>query len=387
MQVGARCLPWHKEIPVAPIVRLLILCLALAACSPRGQITVMPEAAEVGVARSVFIGTTRGTDAATGQFNGNRAPGNRFARFDISIPPERDPGEITWPRRGATPDPTRDFLTIDRQLYPDAGQFRSALAQDLASQRRGRREAIVYVHGFNNTFSEGLYRIAQLSNDLQIPGVAVHYSWPSAGQPLAYVYDRDSSLFARDGLQDLLEQIAAAGADKIILVGHSMGGSLVMETLRQMAIEGSPARGRLAGILLISPDIDVDLFRSQALRIGKLPQPFLIFTSQKDKALALSARLTGQKDRLGTLEDVSRVADLEVTLFEVGAFSTGSGHFTPGDSPVLIQLLGRLADVDAAFDRDRTGRTDLLTGTVLTLQEATRVVLSPVAAVVEEISR
>ena len=76
--------------------------------------------------------------------------------------------------------------------------------------------------------------------------------------------------------------------------------------------------------------------------------------------LKLSARLTGQQDRLGTLEDVSRVADLKVTLFEVGAFSTGSGHFTPGESPVLIALLGRLADVDAAFGADQTGRTDLI---------------------------
>lgn len=365
---------------------MLVVLLAVA-CSPRGTLTIDPQAAAVGEVRSVFVGTTRGMDPATGQFSGDRSELDRYVRFDISIPPERTSGEITWPKGHLNPNPNTDFLTTNARTYPDPTSFRRDLTAALSSQPRGQREAVVYVHGFNNTFSEGLYRIAQLSHDLEMPGVAVHYSWPSMGKPLAYVYDRDSALFARDGLQDLLEQVAAAGADRIVIVGHSMGAALVMEALRQMAIRGqSPAWSQIAGVVLISPDIDVEVFRSQALRIGTLPQPFLIFTSQKDRALALSARLTGQKDRLGTLEDVSKVADLKVTLFEVGAFSTGGGHFTPGDSPVLIQLLGRLADVDAAFARDRTGRTDLISGTVLTLQQATRIVLSPVTALAEGLS-
>ncbi len=366
---------------------LWLMVLLLVACSPRGTLTMAPQAAAVGEVRSVFVGTTRGMNPETGQFSGDRSATGRFARFDISIPPVRKAGEIAWPKGQLKPDPATDFLTTSARTYPDPTSFRRDLVAALSSQPRGQREAVIYVHGFNNTFSEGLYRIAQLSHDLQMPGVAVHYSWPSMGKPLAYVYDRDSVLFARDGMQDLLEQVAAAGADRIVVVGHSMGAALVMEALRQMAVQrGQKALNRIAGVVLISPDIDVEVFRSQALRIGTLPQPFLIFTSQKDRALALSARLTGQKERLGTLEDVSQVADLKVTLFEVGAFSTGAGHFTPGDSPVLIQLLGRLADVDAAFARDQTGRTDLISGTVLTLQLATRIVLSPVVAIADGLS-
>ncbi len=364
---------------------ILVLGAVLAACAPRGELTMMPEARGVGVTRGVFVATTRGMDLQTGQFTGDRQPANRFARLDISIPPDRKSGEISWPKPGHVADPETQFVTLFQRFYATGPEFRGALSAALSVDRRGQREAVVYVHGFNNTFTEGVYRIAQLSHDLEMPGVAVHYSWPSLGKPLAYVYDRDSALFARDGLQALLQEVAGAGADRIVLVGHSMGCALIMETLRQIAIQQDSATlNRLKGVILISPDIDVDVFRSQALRVGELPQPFLIFTSQRDRALALSARLTGQKDRLGTLEDVSRVADLEVTLFEVGAFSTGSGHFTPGDSAVLIRLLGRLAEVDASFDLDRTGRTDLFSGTVLTLQQATRIVLSPVTALANE---
>ena len=366
---------------------MLMLIVLVAACTPRGQMTMMPGAVGIGVTRSVYVATTRGFNPASGQFNGERVAQSRYLRLDVSIPPERKTGEITWPKSGRAPDPTHDFVTVGEQIFPTGTDFQAELRQALGRERRGEREAVVYVHGFNSTFSEGVYRIAQLSNDLEMPGLAVHYSWPSQGKPLAYVYDRDSALYSRDGLQELLVGLVSAGAERIVIVGHSMGAALVMETLRQMSIGGNEAAlNRIGGVVLISPDIDVDVFRSQALRIGELPQPFMIFTSQKDRALALSARLTGQKDRLGTLEDVSRVADLDVTLLEVGAFSTGAGHFTAGDSPALINLLGRLAEVDASFGADRTGRTDLLTGTVLTLQQATRVVLSPVTALAESIN-
>ena len=81
--------------------------------------------------------------------------------------------------------------------------------------RRGTGgEAIIYVHGFNNTFADGVYRIAQLSHDFGFDGVAVHYSWASAGSALGYEFDRDSVLAGRDGLERLIETVPAAGAKR-----------------------------------------------------------------------------------------------------------------------------------------------------------------------------
>ena len=105
----------------------------------------------------------------------------------------------------------------------------------------------------------------------------------------------------------------------------------------------------LAGVVLISPDIDIDVFRAQARAIPKLPQPFVVFTSERDRILRLSARLSGQTDRLGTLTDVTRVADLPITFLDVAAFNRGSGHFNVGNSPALLRLLERIASVDQAL--------------------------------------
>lgn len=360
----------------------LAVIASLSACDSRGSVVISPAAAAIGVVEPVFVGTTRAADPETGSgFGIGRSAVTRFVRLDVVVPPVRNPGEIAWPKPGRRDNPQTEFLTAGEYLYPGAPAFRADLATVLRNESRGRREAVVFVHGFNNNFAEGAYRLAQIGHDLDLGGAYVHYSWPSRGHPLGYAYDRDSALFARDGLEDLLREVHAAGAERILLIAHSMGAALTMETLRQLAIAGDQSLiGRISGVVLISPDIDVDVFHAQAGRIGALPQPFYIVTSKKDRVLALSARLTGQRDRLGTIADVSAIADLKVTLLDTTAFSLGVGHFNAGNSPGLLALLGRLNDVDAAFARDRTGRAGLLPGMVLTVQNATQIVLAPVAA-------
>jgi esterase/lipase superfamily enzyme len=373
------------------MVRKLVLGIALcvmAACGQRGTITVDPVARNVGTIEPIFVGTTRAFDPATGTFGSERSPALSLARYDVSIPPDRQPGEIKWPKKDRAPDPKTEFLTADEILFSDSAAFRKNLAQAMREEKGPRRRALIFVHGFNNTFAEGVYRIAQLSHDLDLPRVTVHYSWPSAGEALGYVHDRDSALYARDGLEKLYNQVVDAGADEIIMVGHSMGALLTVETLRQMDIRNpEQLREHLAGVVLLSPDIDVDVFKSQAATFGKLPQPFYIFSSDKDKALRLSSFITGEPNRLGNIADISQVADLDVRVIDIGAFSTGSGHFTVGDSPELITLLSNIGSVQAAFDSDNSGRVGLLPGLVLTAQKATAIVVSPAVAINNELTK
>lgn len=368
-------------------ITLVLFCLLLAACAPRGVMRLAPEAAGVGAVERVFVGTTRATDEDEA-FSGKRSFDPRFSRFDVSIPPDRELGVVPYPPRRAVPDPRRHMVTVAEENFATDAAFRAALSKAMAPSRRGAREAVVFVHGFNNTFAEGLYRFAQLTHDLDLPGVPVHYAWPSRGSVLGYAYDRDSALFARDGLERLLQEVAAAGADRILIVAHSMGSALTMETLRQTSIRGDAAvMRRIGGVILMSPDIDVDVFRAQAQAIGRLPQPFVVFTSNRDRALALSATIALEGERLGNLRNLDRLAGLPVTVLEVGAFSSGDGHFTAATSPALIRLLNRIGDIDDALGRDAASRVGLLPGAVLTVQGATRVILSPVAAIGEGLAQ
>lgn len=365
---------------------ILLSLLVLAACAPRGQITYDPAAVGVGAVERIFIGTTR-LDDGENAFSRGRSFAARFGRFDISIPPDRELGTLPWPPRNGPADPRKHMVTVDGTMFDGAAEFRKALSQEMARSRRGEREAVVFVHGFNNTFAEGVYRFAQMYHDMELSGVPVHYSWPSRGSVMGYAYDRDSALFARDGLEQLLHQIAEAGADRILIMAHSMGSHLAMETLRQIAVRRDrPVLDRLGGVVLISPDIDVDVFRSQAQTFGKLPQPFVIFSSRRDRALALSATIAGERNRLGNVQDVSILAGLDVTLLEVGALSSGTGHLTAGTSPALLRMIANARDIDDVLGRDAQSRVGLLPAAVLTVQGATQVILSPVAQIGEEVN-
>lgn len=353
-----------------------IFLMVLSSCAPRGTMYIVPADMAVGEVSSVFVGTTRAL-GPEGIYGSGRSEVMQFARYDVAIPPDRAPGAIKYPKRKKL-DALTDFLTTAQVQYPTEAGFRGDLAKALG---RHENEAIIFVHGFNNTFTEGLYRIAQLHHDLKLPGVAVHYSWPSAAEPLGYAYDRDSIMFARAGLEALVREVMAAGARRVTVVAHSMGGFLTMEVLREIAIRDGRVMPQVSGVVLISPDIDVEVFRMQAHEIGKLPQPFMIFGSGRDRVLRLSGWITGQSGRLGSMTDVDRLSDLEVTYVDVGAFSTGDGHFVAGTSPALITLMGSIGQVEQAFGGDRAGRPGLLPGVVLTVRNATRIILRPVGQI------
>jgi len=361
------------------ILRAFVMVALVAACTPRGVIVFAPEAETVGKIQRIHFSTTRERDPRA-LFGPGRSPRPTYGMFELSIPPAHRPGRIEWPR--GRPDPAHDFLATAAVLYPSRKAFIAGLRKDLHALPRGEREAVIYIHGFNNNFAEGLYRMAQMKQDFGLPGVAIHYSWPSAGNPFGYGYDRDSMLFARDGLEDLIEAAELAGSERILLVGHSMGSLLLMETLRQMEIgRRHHLVQRIGGVVLISPDIDLDLFRQQVRRISRLPQPFLIFTSRRDRALRLSAAITGQKERLGSVSDVRALAELKVTLFDVSKFTKGLvGHFTPATSPALIRILANIRELDAALQHGRPARPGLLPGTILTVRNATQIILTPMAA-------
>ena len=191
-------------------IRILLLSLVLMSCAPRGEFTTAPVERGMTIPETIFVGTVR--DFGPEGFGRERADRASFVRYDVSIPPEREAGSVNWPRRLDRPNPEKHFLLMDETRFESNTAFRDALKA--AMRVRGQTDAVVYVHGFNNTMAEGVYRVAQMHHDLKVPGVAVHFAWPSRGSALGYVYDRESAMFSRTGFEDLLETVADAGAHR-----------------------------------------------------------------------------------------------------------------------------------------------------------------------------
>lgn len=326
---------------------LSLICLIfVVSCAPRNAAQYAPTVPEASL-QPVYVATQKALDKTGRTFGARRTGEMRFFKAEISIPPTHLPGQVEWPE--GPPDAATDFVVADTDIYPSGRAFVS----DVKRARTGR-ETQVFVHGYNVTLSDGMYRLAQMRQDFDIKQPSVLFAWASAGDPRGYIYDRDSVLYARDDLEALLKQLTLNPNDRVTLLAHSMGSHLVMEVMRQAALKGDRALlNRISAVVLMSPDIDPDLFRRQAEAIGTLPDPFLIFVSQQDRALNLSSLITGRKPRLGTIDGPEAVKGLAVRVIDFTALADGEGldHAVAITSPTAISVLSGMISQAASGER------------------------------------
>jgi esterase/lipase superfamily enzyme len=359
---------------------LLGAVMLACGCEPRGAITIDRSAAAVGTVEQILVATSREAGGVE-VFGGDRSRTLGFARFDISVPPARAPGTLTFPD-SLPADPQTDFVTLDAARIADEAGFLASVDAALARQPPDERRIMVFVHGFNTNFAEGVYRHAQMMHDFGTPAIGVSYSWPSAADARLYLYDRDSAFFARDGLERLLRLLGRSNADRIVIAAHSMGAQVSLEALRQMALTGAPQFfGKLNAVALLSPDVDVDLFRSEITPLATMDIPWFIFVSSHDRALGVSSFIRGRHARLGSLADATAIADLDVTIIDMSAIEGDPlGHSVVASSPVMISLVQGMSRYGTTILQEEAANVGLAATTANALQAATEVVVAPLDA-------
>jgi len=299
--------------------------------------------------QDVWVATLRGDDLLGQKSLGDtRDQQLRFGKLTVSIPPTHQPGKIEWPQ--GTPDPSTDFTLVNGEFIPGVGEFTRRMEE---ADQSGESEVMLFVHGYNTTHGEAVYGAAQFSHDLDVPVPTLVFSWPSSAQVRGYIYDRDSVIVARDSLSQLIMATTQRSNRKVFLVAHSMGSYLLMEALRTLSLAGEGRTlARINGIVLMSPDIDVDVFRTQVSTLSHVPEPFLVITSKNDRALRLSAWLTGKRIRLGSLSQAQDLSGLPITVLDFSDLSDGRklDHKVATNSPAALSLIRRLNEVSAPGD-------------------------------------
>lgn len=275
-------------------------------------------------------------------FGGERSDDPHFARTTVVVPPNREPGSLTLPDDGS-PDPRTDFIISDPTTFSSPGGFREAIDAALARRAPEDRRVLVFIHGYNTTFSAATARLAQFVEDTGYRGVPVLFSWPSDGRTIAYVRDINSAVAARDHLVELKDLLSGSDAQAYDVLAHSMGNLLVMETMRTLALKGDfNSTQRLGVVILAAPDIDLDLFASQLGAVPPERRRFTVLISQDDKALAVSRRLAGGVPRVGNAPP-ERLAELGVTVIDLSQVHdpTSLHHDKFASAPEVVRLIGR----------------------------------------------
>lgn len=345
---GSRATPssadgaWRSAVPVLVAAALLAGC----AGDVRGVLTPVPAGAPGTSKVTMLVATTRSPDPDAGVlFNGERGK-PAFVEITVSLPPDarRTVGEVQWPSR-LPGNPATEFVT----LKVDKLERQTALARLHERVRRvPKRRVMVFVHGFNNRFEDAVYRFAQIVHDSGADVVPVLFTWPSRGSLFAYGYDRESATYSRNALEALLQGLARDPAvGEVSLLAHSMGNWVALEALTQMAVRNRGIPPKIANVMLASPDVDADVFGTQIAEMGSRRPKFTLFVSQDDRALAVSRRVWGNKDRLGAVDpDVepykSEFEQERITVLNLTKLRTGDrlNHGKFAESPEVVKLIG-----------------------------------------------
>lgn len=325
--------------PIPNSLFSLAVLFILFGCSERGSLS-FAETTPSATTHTLWVANFRSDIEATNGPAPPRPEAMKFEAMEVSVPPNHEVGNIEWP--DDEPDPNTDFVVSGQEPFRELSGFASAVAR---ADKSSRDETVIFVHGYNTRHAEAVYQLAQFVHDFEVPTPSVLFSWPSAGVSAGYVYDRDSALLARDQLEELLVTLSQ-GKRKIILIGHSMGSYLIMETLRQISFKDSlNIATEIDALVLMAPDIDGELFRDQATSIGQLPDPFILMVAEQDRALRISSLLTGLRPRLGSQTDRAVVGDLPISVVDVSSLSTGAefDHKIATTSPAAIAIIKQLS--------------------------------------------
>lgn len=258
-----------------------------------------------------------------------------------------------------------------------------------------KKEVMLYIHGFNETFATAAFTAAELCHFFGREQVCSFFTWPASSTGnflVSYTTTTESAEYAVDHLKKTLRMLAATpGVERLQLLAHSRGTALLLNALRELMIEAiaagaNPADAfRIYNVVLLSPDIDVDIAGQKITGFVSDPDLTLawsddnlprllngrltIYASPDDRALLVSRILFRSRNRVGQLrpEDIS--AEMQAYFGNLGrvdliTFSGkrtdlfGHSYFTtnPQVSSDLVQLVryGKRPD-DPGRQLRRTG--------------------------------
>ena len=205
---------------------------------------------------------------------------------------------------------------------------------------------MIFVHGYNTSFDNALYRTAQIAYDMQFDGAPFVYSWPSGGAVTSYTYDRESAEGAEPHLRKFIELVVKeTGATSVSIIAHSMGNQALLNVLREM---NSPPPGALISqLILAAPDVDTDNFANLASKIGGLSLGITLYASSNDRALIASRNFWGHS-RAGDVPAAGPVVLPSIETIDVTAASTdifALNHSGYAQNNVLLTDMGKLIEI------------------------------------------
>lgn len=309
----------------------------------------------------VFFGTDRDAQTTPTRvvFGAERFDKLTLGHAFVTVPKARKTGEIPLPslwdiyvrRIPETGDPARHFTIPPGgiSLYDGEDSFIAAVKQHMTNAGTFKDHAFVFVHGFRVAFDEALFRTAQIAYDLSGDGVPFGtpflYSWPSAADARAYLFDEDSARLAIPHLEKFLRLVIdKTGAKHVHLIAHSMGNVPLINALKNVATAEN--QKRINQVVLAAPDFDKKEFEKIAASIIAVADNVTLYASSSDYAMKVARRARRDTPRAGdaTTPPGPAIADgidtVDVSVLDSSIFSWNHNHYA--ESSELISDMSKM---------------------------------------------
>ena len=266
-----------------------------------------------------------------------------YGRAWVSIPQRHKLGTVERPKfrwlkmRIEAEDPAWHFVLAELTEMEDVS-FYNEVGSSWGSS------ALVFVHGYNTSFQDAIFRAAQIAHDGDFPGKIVAFSWPSRSSVAFYDYDRESALASARDLFTLLQRIKTESKiENLFVVAHSLGSQIVIDALQMASLSGADLNIR--EVIFAAPDVDRDVFKSRADLIKKVAAGVTVYASSADRALLVSKTKAGGTPRAGDVPVAGPMLIPDVDLIDVtslGADMFALNHGIFATSHAVLGDLGRI---------------------------------------------
>ncbi|MGF6440106.1 alpha/beta hydrolase [Paraburkholderia youngii] len=275
----------------------------------------------------LFYGTDRQRSAIPGRYYGGFRGKMAYGRCAVSIPRTHTMGHLegpSWLRLQFREDPARHIVIVTEEPY-DRGLWCWALRTE--SELASTRQVLVFVHGYNVTFTKAARLTAQITHDLGFNGTSLFYSWPSKGKISPYMKDEASIQATEANLREFLTYaLAWTEADEVFVLAHSMGNRAVTHVLSSLARDEPALAARVRHVILAAPDIDAQYFlNSVGPGLVKAGLRATLYASSDDVALQLSKQFHGEQRAGDTMPQVVVVKGI-TTIDASGVDTSFIGH-------------------------------------------------------------
>jgi esterase/lipase superfamily enzyme len=248
-------------------------------------------------------------------------PNTDIASYSTAIQPGADPTGLIYGTAfvDGIDIATNTQGTVSSIQNVATGDFMDNVASDLSA---AGRNLLVFIHGFDNNFSDALTRGAFNREWMAASGIAtadttvIAFSWPSLGQILAFPilqsdYQRDQSMAHASGyhlmtffsrLEPILTAARAAG-QRTYLLAHSMGNLALEAATESWFANGNGVATLFDRAILAAGDCVYNAFApTQPVKLSALPQlsrTVAVYYSHADAVLQFSQAVNLGAQRLG----------------------------------------------------------------------------------------